>query len=240
MGIRLLLAVTALCFAHPAAALQKTAARMPEDARPGQWNAATTCTVAYYNNCTGWLWIWWDWEDRSRLGVCYDCCCQNPGGTASLQVHWLYCWQGAPPGYGYTGEMDVWAADGNECPIGCPLATVVYLANSGWTQHTFGIEVPCPFIVTITLGADVPSSVPCYVTDHPAAGPTGPQALGLCYPSTRISHSYYYGTATSPLCPGIHFQDSAGDAELYGWYAGLSCDIAVEDASWGQIKAMYR
>ena len=52
-------------------ALEKTAVRMNDTVRPGDWNAGTSCTVQYYNTCTGWLWVWSGWSPGDVLGTCF-------------------------------------------------------------------------------------------------------------------------------------------------------------------------
>ena len=99
-----------------------------------------------------------------------------------------------------------------------------------------------PVVVTYTNGP-FPSNHGI-ATDHPAAGPTGPQACGLCFPSTRSTHTFLYGTPASPLCPGEPLNDGVCDAELLGWSVTYACvhdgPDAVEQASWGAIKNLYR
>jgi hypothetical protein len=148
-------------------------------------------------------------------------------------------------GYGFTGIMYVHAADVAECPMGVPLASQPWLPYSGWNRlQWFQLEVPCTgFVLAADLG---PSPNPPWPwrpivlgSDHPAAGPTGPQACGLCYPMSRVTHSYYYGTATSPLCPGMRLNDGVCDVELL-WQATLQCPVGIEATSWGRIKSQYR
>jgi hypothetical protein len=61
------LAVT-LVVASASFALEKTAVRHADIEREN-WGAATTCTVAYYNFCTGWLWVWSGWSPNDVVGV---------------------------------------------------------------------------------------------------------------------------------------------------------------------------
>ena len=71
------------------------------------------------------------------------------------------------------------------------------------------------------------------------AGPTGPEACGTCYPTTRPNHSFDYGTAGSPACPGSPFNDGICDAQLF-WNADLASTASVESRSWGTIKGLSR
>jgi hypothetical protein len=98
-----------------------------------------------------------------------------------------------------------------------------------------------PFIVAYQFASDLGRPNPLGIGgDHPAAGPTGPQACGACYPTTRVNHSYYYGTASSPLCPGsVFFNDGVCDSQLL-MDASQIRFLSVEDRSWGTIKHLYR
>ena len=70
-----------LVFAASGRALEKTVARMPHDTRPDNWSVGTTCSVRYYNFCTGWVWVWSGWGEGDVFGVCFDNCCA-PAGIA--------------------------------------------------------------------------------------------------------------------------------------------------------------
>jgi hypothetical protein len=226
--------------ASPALGLEK-AARAFADDEPPEWRAAaTTCSLVYYNLCFGWVWTWSGWTPNERYGVSFDTCC--PGGTNLVQA-FLYYWSPAPSGYGFTGSVDVWAADANECPTGPALHSQPHLPAQGWNSISFGpsgAAVPDGFVLTYTVG-DAPWTDPhALATDFPASGAAGePAACGTCYPTTRSVRSFYYGTSTSPLCPGIPFFDGTCDVEFL-WDARVACAISVEADSWGKIKAVYR
>lgn len=77
------------------------------------------------------------------------------------------------------------------------------------------------------------------ITDHPSAGPTGIQACGTCFPSTRAVHSYIWGTPTAPLCPGEVPADAVCHAEWL-FEAAFANSDATGPSSWGHLKALYR
>ncbi|MAF27247.1 MAG: hypothetical protein QF819_02070 [Gemmatimonadota bacterium] len=230
--------VLLLVAATTSLALEKTEVPLRDSERSENWNVATSCTVMYYNTCTGWLWIWSGWSPGDQLGIALDSCC--PGGTSSvLTGGWLFCWTGSPSGYGFTGSVDVFAADADLCPTGAPVWTQPYLPVQDWDWLNIAAAVTSPFAVTYTLSptAGDPVSV---VSDHPAAGPTGPPACGSCYPTTRAVRSFYYGTASSVICPGSTFFDGVCDSELM-WDFVMECTpTAIDPASWGKIKGLYR
>ena len=224
-----------LVVASTGLALEKTAARMTDDS-DGGWAAGTqTCTVNYYNTCNGWVWIWSGLSANDRWGVSFDGC----GSSCSLDASDTYFWTAAPAGYGFTGTADVNAADANDCP-GAAIASQALLPASGWNTLVWGVAVPDNFVISVNFPSDQGIPTPVAIpTDHPAAGPTGPAGCGSCYPTTRENHTYYYGTAASPLCPGSSLNDGICDAQwLFNAY--LTCTVSVEDQSWGAVKNLYR
>jgi len=232
-------ATLALVFAvstTPALALQRTAARLPLDSGD-DWASGWTYTIAYYNYCTGWVWVWSGFAGGDRLGVHTraDRDWDFPRETRILIA------SGAPAGYGFTGTVAVHHADANGCPSGPALAPQSWLPT-GWFSHQVhhwsGSRPRGEWVVLYTFGEaeDNPTGI---VTDHPAPGPTGPPACGLCYPTSRECHSFRYGNAATPLCPGSPFFDGTCDAELIV-DQGVFLIVAVESKSWGGVKALYR
>lgn len=226
----------------PAAALERTEVRA--DRNPADpWDAGASCTVTYANRCTGWLWLWRDFHEDEVVGVVFDPCCSN-GTVAATQ---MYFWTGSPLGYGFTGTLSL-----SPVVAGCPGAPyhsrpLLPPFFGGPVVDAWSGIPPGPVALTYTYGRIVdpnhppkqppPAAVP---TDHPAAGPTGPQACGLCYPSTRTIHTFRFGSADSPLCPGSPLNDGVCDAEALFWSAQFSCAVAVEPTTWGSLKSLYR
>ncbi len=234
LGLSLILAVSAV---H---ALEKTAVRVTDEiGRSASWQSAGTCSIAYYNVCTGWVWVWWGWSPCDCYGVCFTTCC-TAGQTAITETGY-YCFTAAPSGYSFTGVVEAWSATPNYCPTGVALGSQAHLPTSGWNVIDFGgmaIDVPSTFVITYTTGTG--SGDPHGIgSDHPDAGPTGPPACGTCYPNPRTTYSFYYGTATSPLCPGSSLFDGVCNAEWL-WYCDLYCVTPVESKSWSTVKALYR
>jgi len=97
------------------------------------------------------------------------------------------------------------------------------------------------FVITYTTNPTAifgdPMAVP---TDHPAAGPTGVASCGVCFPTTRVSHTFYFGTATTPVCPGSTLADELCDAELFLDVSMACATTAVEADSWAKVKQLYR
>lgn len=224
----------------PSAALEKVSRALPDDDRDDWRGGPTTCIISYYNTCTGWVWVWSGFADGDRVGVNFSNCCGG-GFTGQLIETTIFVATSAPSGYGFTGSLDVFAADGNGCPTGPSLGTQSFLPTSLWHIVDYSsapISLPDSFVMTYTTaGTNNPASIG---SDHPATGPTGPQSCGTCFQANRVNHSYAFGTAASPLCPGSTFNDGVCDAQLM-WDVKTNCvPTAVESSSWGQLKNLYR
>jgi hypothetical protein len=222
-----------------AAALEGIPIQIEDDDRADAWSAGTTCSVLYYNICSDWVIAWAAWPGEV-FGVCFDGCC-GEGHALMLEVSRHYCVE-FTPGYGFAATVAVYAADANLCPTGQPIATRAFV-GAGWRSVGWdGLPVPDPFVITMNGRTYWGGGGPWFaVTDRPRARrPGDPHPCGLCYPVPRPNHSFRYGMAGSPLCPGEPLGQGACDAQLL-WEVGLSCgSIAVDGTSWGQIKALYR
>ena len=239
----LAVAAWALSLVIPATsnALEKKSVRLPDDG--SEWRGgSTSCSIRYYNTCTGWVWVWSGWAPEDRVGVNFETCCPPGQGVdlTSTDVFWA---TGAPSGYGFTGTIDLWAADANGCPTGPSLGSQPMLPTSPWATADFSstpVGLPDSFVITYTFGPGPLPDPSAIGSDHPAAGPTGPAACTTCYPNTRTIHSFVYGTVTTPMCPGSLLNDGLCDAELM-WEANVNCiTTSVDATSWGQIKGLYR
>ncbi len=240
-SLRILLAAT-LVANHPAApsrAREKSSNRNTHTERADIWRGSTSCTLQYYNICTGWIWIWSGFAPDARMGVSFTSCCPV-GYTTGVGTVWSYFYSGAPSGYAFTGTIDVFDADASQCPTGAAIASQAFLPVSGWNSTDFG-GTPVPdrtFAVAITFGSGA-SNPAAVVTDHPAAVGADPPACGTCYPVERVNHSFDYGTTSAPLCPGSVFNDGVCDAQLL-IDADVSCAVSVEQNTWGAVKSLYR
>jgi hypothetical protein len=215
-------------------ALEKAPVRA--DVERDGWISRGTDTISYWNVCTGWAWVWSGWEPEARLGVVFDLAPL----PVSLYQSWWFFGTGAPSGYGFTGTIGIHSVDAQGCPSVAALASQPFLPEDGWNHNVWnGLPVPSRFAVLGAFGPGEANPATPW-SDRPAAGPTGPDACGNCYPTTRVTHSFRFGTVGSPLCPGSTFYDGVCDAELM-----LDADIriegvSVEEASWGSVKALYR
>lgn len=230
--------VATFVFAASSFALEKRTARLTTEL-PDGWGSAATCAVQYYNICTGWVWILSGFGSDGRFGVVNDKCF----GVARLVQTQTLTWTGAPAGYGFTGTMGVYNVDANLCPTGAALQSQPWLPTGSASYQVMNWNVVIPntkFCLLFTAGPNAANPMGL-AFEHPSAGPTGPAACGTCYPTSRVNHSFYFGTTGSPLCPGsVLFNDGAlCDAQMI--VAEFMSDVvSVEPQSWGNIKNLYR
>lgn len=239
----LLVAVTvALVTPSIGLGLERTSVVAPDYGGDDPWRGGATCSVSYWNTCTGWIWVWDGWSPQDVVGVAFETCCGNQE-TSELTSVGVDAYVGAPTGYGFTGMLAVYDADATLCPTGTALWSQSWLPTPGATGTgaiPVGVAIPdSNVVVTFTNGTGVGSPLGL-VTDHPAAGPTGPQACGFCFPSARTIHSFYFGTPGTVLCPGSTLNDGVCDSE-FTWTASFTCTpTSVDQSSWGTVKNLYR
>ncbi|MEZ5066000.1 MAG: hypothetical protein R3B81_14800 [bacterium] len=220
----------------PAFGLERTRELALDSPSESPWTEAVTCALQYYNYCTGWSWFWAA-EDGDRTGTVFEAChsdCEVLSASALFVNSSQY-------GRGFMSLLGLYAVDENDCPQEPPLASMYYVQSGGW--HTFdfgGVAVPPRFaIMTTHTNYHYPGIDVGFVSDHPAAGPTGPPACGTCFPSDRVGHSYFWGNVDSPGCPGTLIEDTACPAEFLV-NVQLSCASAVPQSSWSRLRSMFR
>jgi len=221
----------------PARALEKTPVRAPDESG-NEWNAGSSYTIAYYNTCQGWIWVWAGFSPGDQIGTCVDYC----DGFGTALGLWLFTEYTSPSGYGFTGTISIRSADGSCCPVNT-LASQPWLPQDGWNFYPFLVGVQhAPTLAVLQWAAP-----PCCVavsrigSDRAAAGATGPPACGTCYPTTRVTRSFYYGPAGQTLCPGTRMNDGLCDVEwMIDFVVGMCKPVSVDASSWGQVKALYR
>jgi hypothetical protein len=236
------IALLLLLLPPPSSALERTLARAAD--RPGpsdDWGTGGICSVSYFNDCNGWVWIWEDWQGTDVIGMVFEPQCDE-GSYQTLVSTQLYAWSGAGSyPYGNTGTITLHAEDESGCPT-TVLAVQSFLPATGLNVTNWGVPVSGPVVVRFINPADKDPMVELatWATDHPSAGPTGPPGCGTCYPTGRVGHSFYYGPEDSPLCPPLPLEDGGCDAEWMHWSATFSSPVSVRASGWASIKALYR
>lgn len=218
----------------PCAALQKIAAPFVGKEEV-DWGSGATIHLSYFNVCTGWTWIWTDWAVGDKFGLIVDAGVPNP---QLLHLQMFDSW--AHPAYAYTGVIEVYEADENNCPVGAPYASSPILPGNMYNFPFQGESIPqhSAFVVSFKGVVWLPG-VTHVATDRPSSGPTGPPACGTCYPTTRQTRSFFWQLDGETFCPGVPFNDGTCNAELL-WEVGIQTPVSVEETSWGKIKGLYR
>jgi hypothetical protein len=227
-----------LATATSAFALEKTPARLDDGGERRDWDGPinVSCSIAYYNICTGWIWVWSGWAANSVIGTVYESCCPS-GLSVECPLAWRYYVTGAPANYGFTGSAAIVLVDANDCPT-TMVTQQPFLPASGWNYLTYTSSnfAPSRFAEVHTLADDNGLGTPVTLATDGAGW-----ACGVCFSTTRTTSSYTWGTTGSPLCPGFAMNDGACNVE---WLAVSFpfCQVCtgVEDDSWGSIKALYR
>ena len=229
--------VATMLIAASGLALEKTTVRVGEG-HADAWSQDHSCSVIYYNTCTGWLYGFYGWSPGDVFGTVYTSCC-NLGETSVVATGWARTTTGAPSGYGFTGTFGLWDSPAPGC-IGAPIMVFPFLnPGNAWNQFVYGVTVGGPFCQAFEAAITPVTSPEGWGCDHPAIGPTGVQACGTCYPSPRVVNSYWFGTLASPMCPGTTLSDGVCDVEFMN-DVQMFCTIGVEESSWGTIKGLYR
>jgi hypothetical protein len=232
--VLLALSLFACALAAPVEALERRPGIM-EGETGDEWNVGTTCTVQYFNICTGWIWCW-ESSNGERVGTVFEGCDATRETNHLVSTSSYFC-SAIPCGRGFTGSIAVYAADANDCPSGPPISKRPFCFSGGWHTTTWNLDVPFKFLVIHE--ADPLITVDAPATDRPTAGPTGPAACGTCFPSDRTTRSFQFGTAASPLCPGEPFDDGICSAELL-IMAAFTSTVHADDSSWGKIKTLFK
>lgn len=248
-----IVALLLIAAASSASALERTTARVLEKAEV--WQASSSYDIRYYNTCTGWTWVWSGWEGGEEVGVVVNrppdwAACGEDGqgtlGTLLLDGTWIATRSGVPSGYGFTGTISV--RNGQGCSGGV-LASQPFLpaAPADWHFTDWGrLAVADWYTVVIQWATPSGYRNPTQLySDHPAAGPTGPEACGMCYPTTRSTATRYYGVNGSYCPSGVGLSDGVCDVELLvecsmGCFNPVGVGDRFEERSWGQIKGLYR
>ena len=244
--VAIVLVAAFLIPAAPANALERAAVPAGGGTPESDWDRAGICPIQYWNTCVGWSWLWGGWNPDARIGVAYRACSDWDGFGGYLNSVDIFTRfhndLPVPPGYGFTALLEAYAADENHCPVGAALGSTPFLPDGTTQNVAFAqpVVVPTNFVALVRMGPQGSGSA-WYGSDFDVEGPTGgPQACGTCYPTTRSSHSFYYGTSDSPICPGG--QLSIICEVEWRWVANMEPVgyIGVESTSWGQIKDLYR
>ncbi len=209
-----------------------------EDIKVGGAGAGN-CSIIYYNLCSGWIWLYSGFAAGDEVGVIFDLvgdCGKLPGAIiCNTQGFWY--WRFTSPKRGFTVSYNLFEADSIGCKVGASLGS---LANSDPVERWnllpgLGCVSGNMAVISATFDA---GTLPYLGTDDNesnAAG--GPNCLGI---GAGTGNSVYYGRPSrTQYCPPLYFSDGIGPVDFMmdaSWYS----ITATEDASWGDVKSLFK
>jgi hypothetical protein len=218
------------------------------------------CNIVYYNYCSGWVYYWTGWTAGATMGVCFDLgdCADCFGACDGLMDIW-WGWKRITT-YGHV-DVEVFCADDNCCPTGNPLAGFYYVpvSESAWTHFTFDppLDITGCAGMLIVQGRLLEPDMTVNYTDcndcniNMSDPPCQTDPVWDC-----VAHSFIFADAVD-YCgvygtPAVFFITYPGTQCTWYGYSGfvadLLCDIylmcefpsATEDATWSEIKSLYK
>jgi hypothetical protein len=207
------------------------------------WTSGT-CTIVYYNYCSGWLWTYAPFapaRDRYyyQIGVVFNLpadCGKMPGEVCTNTGFWWY-WRYTLPGYIDRVSYDLWVVDEDACKVGPSLGTLPDRDPIERWNYYSGLGSTTADHVAIM--ASPVSGSPRIATDNNARNSQAPIACAD-WPGPIEPHSFWFGTPGTQYCPPDAFRDGFGPVQIL-MRASFSCEAtAVEPSSWGAIKTLFR
>ena len=208
--------------------------------------AEGACEIRYYNSCAGWIWIWSGWAAGDMVGTIFDLpadCGTYEGGGCEFTAPVVLIRTTAPD-YGFTVDFETYNLDVDLCLDGAPIAglyDVDFPASdpvTGWAGlfdlGNFGL-VPDVFAFTMSWDAGV---YPTIVTEDPNSNYHAPLYCPGYVMGPRMSYSF--ATAGVPDCPPVLWNDGVYDVNWYVRGNFYCPSVATEDASWGEVKNLFR
>jgi hypothetical protein len=201
--------------------------------------AEGVCRVQLYNACSGWVWHWSGMLAGDMVGTVYDLpsqCGTYEGGNCELQNAMMVAYY-VLPNYGFTVDFEVYNVDGDDCLVGAPVAAMLDVdfpsGPAYWGLGSFGI-VPDRHAFTMRWDNGI---YPTVFTDNP---PSNYGAPYYCAGYVNIPGSYFYADAGVAHCPPVLWNDGTYDVFWYQRGDYYCPFVATEDASWGEVKNLFR
>ncbi|MFH1680192.1 MAG: hypothetical protein ABIH26_06040 [Candidatus Eisenbacteria bacterium] len=206
-----------------------------------------TCSIVYFNICSGWLWVYGRSADGARMaedevGVVFDLpadCGKDPSETCANLEFWWY-WRYTVPGWGFTVTYDLWDVDSDRCKVGSSLGTLPHQDPMERWNHYPGLGATTSDLVAIIVTMDN-GAYPRWVADNNVRNSQAPVACAG-WPGPQVSRSFSFGGQVGQFCPpeAAPFLDALGPVQLL-MDATFSCgETSIEPVSWGSIKTLFR
>jgi hypothetical protein len=208
----------------------------PDRAHPSTPGIDDNCSLAYYDICSGWIWVWSGGGSVEENGVVFDLatdCGRTPGATCANTGFWWY-WRYTAPGYGWTVTYRLYELDSSYCKTG---AAVGVLANRDPVErwnHLEGLGAT-PGDFACIAGAIDNGTLPYLVTDNGVRN-----EAASCNPEPAEAHSVWYEGPGSGYCPQFPFYDESGPVNIL-MDADFSCSpTGTEETTWSSLKLLFR
>lgn len=200
----------------------------------GTGGATGFCSLAYYDYCSGWIWLYYSGPGYWN-GVVYDLPeeCGKPPGAPCYNTHFWWYWRYTMFNRQWV-NYQVYEVDSTNCLVGEPLLEVNHFSPlERWNYHSgFGSSTAdkVGFIAqAYNYGA------PMMASDHNVWN----QSVG-CGTIPTVYRSYRFIEDDLVLCPPVPFEDPLGPVNIL-MDAGFDCQTTgIEPASWGGVKNLFR
>ena len=205
-----------------------------------QGGGAGSCSLIYYDICSGWIWIYSGWGAGDQIGVAFDL----PAGCGKLAGEhccntglWWY-WRYTAPGYGFSVSYGLYNTDATLCLAGQTGGFAGLDPTERW-NFTAGLGCVTSDVATITATWDK-GTLPYAATDNNVSNSVGGPACAGVPINPPTSFAYYIAAGPTTYCPPAYFADALGPIEFL-MDAGFVCGgTATEEASWGEIKSLFQ
>ena len=208
----------------------------------GGGGAAGSCSIIYYNFCSGWIWIWSGFVAGDEVGVNFDLpadCNKLAGEECCNTANWWY-WRYTSPTYGFTVTYNLYNTDASGCLLGAPVGPSITLDPIERWNNSAGLGCVTSDVAALTATWDS-GTLPYAATDNNASQLNTPAVCSLDPGTPGAGTSLQYVVAgTTVYCPPAAFADGVGYVDLM-MDASFTCTAtATEDASWGEIKSLFQ
>lgn len=212
-----------------------------------QGGASGTCTIVYYNFCSGWVWLYDQFEETDRFGIVFDIaasCSENVGECCMTGGFWY--WRNTFGGYGSFVQYSLYDVDPSTgCPVGQPLGTV--LSSNLTERWNFVPNLGCTQSDSVMLVAELVlggyrTHLPWPGTDNEFQNAQGgPNCSGV---QTGVpAASFYLGNDQTQFCPPLPLLDpvSGNPVNLIAQIS-FSCfqTTHTKHSSWSDLKVLFQ
>jgi hypothetical protein len=200
---------------------------------------SAVCTVVYYNTCSGWIWIYSGFAAGDEIGIIYDLAA-DCGGGACCHTGGFWYWRYTQPNYGFTVTYDLYDVD---CNTGCRTSgSLGQFAGQDPVERWNAVPgLGCVSGQCAAIVATFDKGTLPYASTDQSVGGIGPACVGANPPVIGSGNSVFYGNpGATAYCPPQFFGDAAGPVDFLA-VAFFDCGgIATEDASWSDVKGLFR